>query len=459
MPLSPVQRWRLGLAALLLVGLLNGLWWIQHKSERWYPGQDSEEYRILAINLLEGRGFSRDVREPFLPAIHREPGYPAFVAAIYAVSGRNDVAVVLVQSLLVGVSAVLTALIGRAVFGGSLIPLVGGALVAVSLDLGDHARYLMSEAVFVPLLLASLLATLHAWQRRSWQLGLLAGALFGLTGYVRVMALAMGLLLVFGTLALDWLWRVRTTLRHTLWAPALVLVLLAAPVPWVVRNVAMTGNATFTGRSGGFVIPRADKAAMPIERQARLNLTALWAVTYPFSQLVVPISAMHTPPNIWDGPLGDLELLDTTRAFQRYCNGIGTVVEEDRCQFQEGLRLIRENPLEYVYMTPLEWVRLTFYIYPSRLSIMRNWLTWLALGTIVLCLISARRRTAQVAWLALCIAAYTLPSIAGDTQPRYGVPLVPLYTLFAAAGIVWLASRIAARFSARRSPQRAAVTS
>ncbi len=103
--------------------------------------------------------------------------------------------------------------------------------------------------------------------------------------------------------------------------------------------------------------------------------------------------------------------------------------------------MIRSHPLQYVLMTPVEFVRLTFYVYPSRLSVARNWVVWMGLVTLAICLVKRNRRTPERLWLACVIAAYTLPSIAGDTQPRYGVPLVPFYSLFAAAGLVWLVER------------------
>jgi hypothetical protein len=135
------QRWwRAALLLLFVLGLANGLFWTNHKKERFYEGQDSFEYRLLATNLLDGRGYSREIAAPFRPTNFREPGYPAFIAAVFAVSGRNDQAVAVAQSALLGCSAVLTALLGYAVFRSRAIALLGGALVAVSPDLGDHAR-------------------------------------------------------------------------------------------------------------------------------------------------------------------------------------------------------------------------------------------------------------------------------------------------------------------------------
>jgi hypothetical protein len=104
--------------------------------------------------------------------------------------------------------------------------------------------------------------------------------------------------------------------------------------------------------------------------------------------------------------------------------------------FVDGVRLILQHPLQYVLMSGVEFVRLTYYVYPSKLSVLRNWVVTIGLVTLVVSLARHRSRTPEQAWLALSIAAFTLPSIVGDTQPRYGVPLVPLYSLFAASGLL-----------------------
>ncbi len=163
---------------LFVVGLANGLWWTRHKHERWYPGQDSDEYHLLAVNLLEGHGYSRDREPPFRPTRYREPGYPVFLAGILGATGRNDQAVAVAQATLLGASAVLAALLARGVFDDRRVALLGGALTAVSPDLGDHARYEMSEALFVPLFLLAALTSFRAWRNGTTRGQVLAGLAF-----------------------------------------------------------------------------------------------------------------------------------------------------------------------------------------------------------------------------------------------------------------------------------------
>ncbi|MCA1558346.1 MAG: glycosyltransferase family 39 protein, partial [Acidobacteria bacterium] len=63
------------------------------------PLQDPR-YRPTAINILEGNGFSMDTRPPHRPSEAAVPGYPLFIAAVYAVFGRTETAILLSQAVL-----------------------------------------------------------------------------------------------------------------------------------------------------------------------------------------------------------------------------------------------------------------------------------------------------------------------------------------------------------------------
>jgi 4-amino-4-deoxy-L-arabinose transferase-like glycosyltransferase len=63
------------------------------------PLQDPR-YRPTAINILEGNGFSTDAHAPYRPSEAAVPGYPLFIAAVYAVFGRKEAAVLLSQAVL-----------------------------------------------------------------------------------------------------------------------------------------------------------------------------------------------------------------------------------------------------------------------------------------------------------------------------------------------------------------------
>ena len=57
-------------------------------------------YRPIAVNILEGNGFSSDTSAPYRPSEAAAPAYPLFIATVYAIFGRSVHAVTLSQALL-----------------------------------------------------------------------------------------------------------------------------------------------------------------------------------------------------------------------------------------------------------------------------------------------------------------------------------------------------------------------
>ena len=69
---------------------------------RFFPatGGDTATYLQLARNLLDAHAYALLSDGGLVPTDARVPGYPLFVAAVYAVAGRSDTALLLAQALL-----------------------------------------------------------------------------------------------------------------------------------------------------------------------------------------------------------------------------------------------------------------------------------------------------------------------------------------------------------------------
>ena len=91
--LIPVKH----LALATLAGLALRIFFIAHRP--FYSG-DTKFYEELARNWLDHGVYGLFVGGQLLPVDMRMPGYPAFLAAIYAVLGRTRTAVMLVQAML-----------------------------------------------------------------------------------------------------------------------------------------------------------------------------------------------------------------------------------------------------------------------------------------------------------------------------------------------------------------------
>jgi hypothetical protein len=76
---------------------------------------DGKFYALIARNLLDNHGYSGEEEDPFPPTYVRVPGYPLFIAGVYAVFGRdNYTAVRVIQVLLDVVTCWLVALLAFA---------------------------------------------------------------------------------------------------------------------------------------------------------------------------------------------------------------------------------------------------------------------------------------------------------------------------------------------------------
>src|SRR5689334_18574177 len=76
---------------------------------------DGRVYSQIARNVLEQHSYSHDTQPPYTPSIIRLPGYPLFLAGIYATFGHgNNTAVRVVQAVIDTATCVLIAWIAFA---------------------------------------------------------------------------------------------------------------------------------------------------------------------------------------------------------------------------------------------------------------------------------------------------------------------------------------------------------
>ena len=199
---------------------------------------DGLDYDGHAVSIaLTGR-FS-DTLAYGRPTAFRPPAFPYLLGGVYKVAGvaRADVArrVAVARRTQVVIGTVLVAAIGLVaaqLFGG-VVALVALALAAVYVPLVTMSGSVMSEPLFVVVMLGSLSAAIaHRRSPHRLRWALLAGLLAGLAILTRANALI--LLLPLG-LAL-WDRRPRWSARSLASPVAMVLVAVAAVAPWTLRN-------------------------------------------------------------------------------------------------------------------------------------------------------------------------------------------------------------------------------
>ena len=203
---------------------------------------DARDYDRHAASIAAGDGYAPSLGRP---TAFRPPGYPYLLAGVYKLAGvdtRLDPDGILAARLTGVLLGTLTvALIGvlAAQLWDRRAALVAMALAAVYVPLILVGAAVMSETLFVTLLLATLVAGMaHRRSRHRYRWALFAGVLAGLAILTR--ANAAVLLLPLGLAV--WDARPRFTLRALGPPAALVVTAILVVTPWTVRNQVVFGT-------------------------------------------------------------------------------------------------------------------------------------------------------------------------------------------------------------------------
>ena len=196
------------------------------------PASDEVDYHRLAITLAETGRYS----DNGAPTAYRSIGYPALVAAVYAVAGpRPDVVHALQAVLDTGTAVLLVALAG-----GGLLGLLAGLFWALFPAAILYTDLLMPETAFTTCLVGAACLTRHGFPATAGR-ALAVGLLIGAATLIRPVAL---LLLAAIPLAAH---ATRVPIPRP--APILLGALLLV-FPWVARNAIVLhypGLVTSTG--------------------------------------------------------------------------------------------------------------------------------------------------------------------------------------------------------------------
>ncbi len=208
---------------------------------------DTKYYWELARTIRDGEVF-QIVEWGDIPHFAlRTPGYPLFLAACRAVLGDNPLGARLVQAALGAACVWLVYRLAKATLGEGRERLAqtAAAITAVHPYFLLTSALLLSEALFVPLLLVYLWATAALWDRDHARdaiaPALAAGAAAGAAVLVRPSCL-----LLFPTAMTAWivsrLWSRRTLRPAVVGALATAAAFAAVMAPWWARNARVYGE-------------------------------------------------------------------------------------------------------------------------------------------------------------------------------------------------------------------------
>jgi 4-amino-4-deoxy-L-arabinose transferase-like glycosyltransferase len=234
----------------------------------------SNEYALLARNIVDQGIFSRSTTTPYMPDAWRTPGYPTFLAPFYLVFG-SFYPVLIAQMGILFITVCLLYRMGVALVGKryalalSLLYLIlPGTLFAVST--------LLTENLFTFLLVAAVYVAFFAPLKRLYVQFALAGILLGLGAYVRPAGLYIAPFFVAGYLVF-YVGLRHLRPRHLIASGVFLLAFICTLLPWCYRNEVRLGHFTFA-TTGSYVLFRQNAVQFYEAMHDLPNLEARYAL-------------------------------------------------------------------------------------------------------------------------------------------------------------------------------------
>jgi 4-amino-4-deoxy-L-arabinose transferase-like glycosyltransferase len=233
----PARPW-LAPAVIVLVALLVRAA-VVVADDGYVPANDSFQYDGMARSIAAGDGYPQS---PLLlqggATAFRGPTYPFLLGGVYAVSGDSVTAGRLAGAALGALTVLLVYLIARRIWSRR-VGLVAAGMTAVFPPLVLLSRELLSESVFLVLMLAAVLCVLSfraSGAAPRW--AAVAGVVCGLAVLTRNVGVVLILPVALGV------WTLRPRLSGQAALAPLLVVLCAALVvaPWALRNAIEFGR-------------------------------------------------------------------------------------------------------------------------------------------------------------------------------------------------------------------------
>ena len=427
-------------------------WWARDAQ----PWNDQITYLQRAEDLLDGKGYTGSyqswVRHPgerqlrTLPryaGAYQAPGYPAFIALVMGVAGRDLVWVKVAQVLLGVASTWLVYRLGCNWFDAR-VGLAAGWLFALDPTLIAFTHYVFAETLFTFLLLAGIVVLTPRVSSTSLPRMLLVGVLLALAAYVK-----SSVLYFLPVLAMWFVWWRREHWRHALLGVGVATLAWGACVaPWTLRNWRIHDGFVLIDSSGPFNFWRGNQVGA-YQRRVR---DADENVRFP-----APFDAFPMSPV---AEVGGRTVVDSAR----------NEFEKDFPTDLEVMHTANRMALEYIALEPKWFVHRAWYkivdTWNPTSFVMRHIakrgygeidpalaaaLSWacvlayllvMALALPVLCL---RIREPRVALVALLVGYYTAIHAVTFGLTRFRLPLMPFLMVLAGCAIASLVSRVSAR--------------
>jgi 4-amino-4-deoxy-L-arabinose transferase-like glycosyltransferase len=356
---------------------------------------DAGTYHSIALNMLEGRGFSQDSVNP---SLFVAPLYPFFLAGVYGLAGVHPLLVEILQAVLGTLAALVLYLLARDLFG-RVVGVIAFVLALFMPDLFVLNTFLYTETLFIFLFVLAVWLAMRALREPSWKHLAIAGFIGGLTTLTRGVTLLLPLLLMISLLLH---YRFRDTLRPVV---VYALFFILPIVPWTLRN-------------------------------------------YHTFHAVVPV-AVGSGDVLWTGnylPLDGKYSYEKTMVIMDSMTVGLNQVDRDKLLTREALNNMKAEPLATAGLWVRKFFRFWFWVYEGAPTGSKRqggslvqWILALSYYPVLLLFAAgvwlSRKRWRDFFFLYLLLAYYVAAHVALLVVPRYRFPILPLMVLFASLAI------------------------
>jgi 4-amino-4-deoxy-L-arabinose transferase-like glycosyltransferase len=427
------------IGALLIVALMLRVGFVLWTLD--YPlVADSFDYHRHANAIVASAAYPESETAPGAgPTAFRPPGYPLFLAAVFALPGPDVTMARLAQALLGVVTVALIGFVSLRLWG-SRVALVAVAMATVFPPLIFLGAALLSEPLFLPLELGALAAALQhrVSPRPGWLVA--AGVLCGLAALTRTVGWVLVVPLALLVLSEPGLRRHKAPR-----AVALVAVSVLVVAPWTVRNAIVMDAFVPVSTQGGHTLAGAyndttrnqpfwDRIWVPSFKQPEFA-GLYWRPEHQRDGLEPKSPAPGYAPPSWRTSVEEIELDKTLRSSARAFIAAHP---------EYPLELAAFHALTLFQLRGRDDARLSFEELAIPAPTARAWTLAAFYPFLLLALVgaftTAARRTPRTVWL---IPVVFLPVVLTDGLTRLRAPMDPFVVMLAALAVVALAERTA----------------
>lgn len=436
--LTPISERRKIILIFLLAFLLR-LLLIKFIPYPFYPVKvdDAHAYDVMASNIIKGNGFSGEENPPYKPVIVRTPVYPLFLAGIYAVFGQAYNIVRVIQALLDSITCFLVYLISLLCFKDKKnckqLALLAFILTALCPFTAFFVSTLYSEILSAFLFTLSIFLFLSAIFKNRWQYCFLSGIIIGLAFLCRPALYIYPFILVIIMFLLNIRNVPKVFLKYIFVYLAAVFLIWS---PWVYRNYAVFARFIPLSLGSGHY---------------------LWLATYP--------PARHAKDFAVDS--------DKYNAYRKL-NG-KDALDMDLRLGKEAIARIKKEPFQYLYYCSRRVLNLWVSSYSMYIGIEGSFNELIArmiasvsnirllLSAAVLILLKVfltavnlilvfagvlgmviMARFFKIIYPIILVPIYVtlVQAPLGHANPRYVIPAWPIFLIFSAYGLWYIAGKI-----------------